>query len=35
MLGKDYIAAAQAGKDAIHFWALHKVRCGGAPSFLS
>jgi hypothetical protein len=25
-LGSDYLAAAQNSKDAIHFWAWHKVR---------
>jgi hypothetical protein len=26
MLGSDYFAAAQASKDAVHIYALHKVR---------
>ncbi len=25
LLGRDYIAAAQASKDAIQFWTWHKV----------
>lgn len=26
MLGADYIASSQANKDAVHFYAFHKVR---------
>lgn len=26
-LGHDYFVAAQNGKDSVHFWTWHKVRC--------
>jgi hypothetical protein len=26
-LGNDYFVAAQNGKDSVHFWTWHKVRC--------
>lgn len=29
-VGSDYFASAQSNKDAIHFWAWHKVRAAAA-----
>ena len=31
-LGADYLVAAQASKDTLHFWTWHKVRGLGTPS---